>query len=120
MVDVDERTGEIVQHFADLEDMAETCSLDVADRGQLVASEEGEPRTRGTSRIAALIGSDRRTVSELVSRVEERLRDSAELRVIYEQTEEATAERSEAGPRLAQLRHAGTHTALRLMSEASC
>ena len=53
MLDVSPETGHIKLNFAAIEDMAETCSLDVADRG-------------GTSRIevAELLGKTRERVRQ--------------------------------------------------------
>lgn len=53
MLDVNPETGHIKLNFADLDEMVETCSLDVADRG-------------GTSRIevAELLGKTRERVRQ--------------------------------------------------------
>src|SRR6516164_5154081 len=54
MVDVNEQTGTMKTRYKDVEDMAETCALDVADRGGVTLEE-----------IAQLVGLTRERIRQI-------------------------------------------------------
>lgn len=55
MLDVDHRTGQITTRFDDVEDMPETCALDVADRGPALLSDIADFTGVSKSRVGQVL-----------------------------------------------------------------